>query len=929
MNYFHVETKKLQFECCHNIMKIVNDWESEFFNEAKEAHSIFSDEARNSIGKLLFDRIYFMSIQTLESLFNDEFVLRYPDCKWGVAFATQEMKNNTMQSLIGKLNDNPRLLYDNSPLLEVYIEKAIEQFSDMLNELIGRIAKDKEDICHVFFKDADFGKIIGIDGSKSDRHLGGRQALIIETYEGKFLYKPKRMKFDNILHQMVLELFPNIISLPKVIDCGEYGYAEYLSIEYADGNKEAKEFFYNLGGTMSLFKVFASTDFHVENILAKGVCPALVDLETFISHPQPGCKVKCVFYPNKAEDLFEKDCNNSIVFSGVLPNLRNGIELSPLLSKAKNTILPLVNGKHVDVRGYIEYLKKGFEDTYKSCMENKDRLLAYLDEISDCQTRVLLRNTDDYSVILKYMYASRTVKSGDNADAFIDRMEAAFSKYHEVNTESCDLISVEEINAIKQGDVPIFHCIINSKDLYLGDRRLIKDYFEESAYDNVKYRIEHLSEADLDFEIKLIIQSIEQAYIPATEAPSIKWKENKCLDFISFSDEAHKIFERVISKYIIGPSGMGGFADNKGVDNSFGYLDYLYGRRQSGVIAYMIEYYSVTGDERAKKIIAEYANKIIMRVDSLKKESKFIMPSESIGMTGLSGTIKTMIMAGKALKCAAYEKCAIDIMELELKLSLKDNNQISYYSGLAGALHILSREDKLRGSEYYYEIIDTISKELLKRQTLDTKYGIKGWDTLGKNYPISGLGNGVAGVGLALASAYSVIRSDELLYAYKDAFELEDKMFSEKLNNWPDFRKSPVADSSINGYCSGAPGIGSAYISLCKINIHDYENMLELAIDSVLSSNMHTRDHYCCGNASTIEFLFDAGKLLGRKDLIYEAHDRLERVCRIKAQKGEFSFMTSKYLNYSPLGLLEGISGLGHVLLKADNPELGNLILLD
>ena len=44
-----------------------------------------------------------------------------------------------------------------------------------------------------------------------------------------------------------------------------------------------------------------------------------------------------------------------------------------------------------------------------------------------------------------------------------------------------------------------------------------------------------------------------------------------------------------------------------------------------------------------------------------------------------------------------------------------------------------------------------------------------------------------------------------------------------------------------------------------------------------------------------------------------------------KAAKGQFTFLPDSYENYSPFGLLNGISGLGHLLLKAQGLAAGSL----
>ena len=67
-----------------------------------------------------------------------------------------------------------------------------------------------------------------IDGGQSDKHQNGRCACIITAEHGTFLYKPRNLKADTVLYEMVSELFSDIVVLPKALDFGQYGYAEYI-----------------------------------------------------------------------------------------------------------------------------------------------------------------------------------------------------------------------------------------------------------------------------------------------------------------------------------------------------------------------------------------------------------------------------------------------------------------------------------------------------------------------------------------------------------------------------------------------------------------------------------------------------------------------------------------------------------------------------
>ena len=182
-------------------------------------------------------------------------------------------------------------------------------------------------------------------------------------------------------------------------------------------------------------------------------------------------------------------------------------------------------------------------------------------------------------------------------------------------------------------------------------------------------------------------------------------------------------------------------------------------------------------------------------------------------------------------------------------------------------------------------------------QTLNTPHGILTWDTLGKKRAISGLGHGVAGVGLALASANQLFPSNKLRSAIRNAFELERLMYSDTLGTWCDYRDISSSAMAMNGLCSGAPGMGSVYLKLHAWGIADFDDDLEKAINKVISTEIMPRDHYCCGNSASIEFLFDAGRELNRPELSQDALRRLKEMTVRKSANGEFTFLPERYEN--------------------------------
>lgn len=899
------------------LIYFVNAWEDMFWNDDKPEQKLLTNYARYYIGIFLFNAYNQIAANTLDNLYKQELIHINPMLGWSTELATDEIREKAEYSLLEKLEQNPQILFDVSPLLSNQFKLCEQQFSEMIFEMLIRIQNDRKEISSAFFGGTDFGSILQIDGGQADKHNNGRCTCIITAEHGTFLYKPRNLRADTVLYNMVSELFSDTVILPKALDFGRYGYAEYIADEPAKTKEEAERFFYRLGGVCAIFHTFASTDFHCENILAKGEFPAVVDLETFLGVSNAA--------DAKIFDLFQKDLSHSLFFSGIIPKRRGDRELSPLLCKDKNSILPLIDGERADVRSYLSFFDEGFRTIYHRCIDNRSALLQYLECFSECRFRCLLRNTNDYGKLLQGLYSVKMLSSESYRNERLKSLRNASEQTaDEQERKKRSAVADEEFSSLLCGDVPIFHCIVDSKDLYSGEKCIVRNYFNRSIKENVRYNIDHLTDKECEFELGMIHHSLRCAHIPQNSPPC---KASRKEPVLSFAEEAAKVFDEIWEQRLICPSGKAGWLDHINDANSFGYLPVTYGMGEGGIAAFASEYYTATGDKRAEQITVDFLDKVSEAVSHFRSSGDLNSLADALGTLSIGGTIKASLMVARVLGSKKHIQCAVETVQLLSSIAPDKFTLVDYYSGLAGWLYLLCTNEELQVIPHYRELVISLCDHILALQTLNTPQGIPTWDTINKKRPISGLGHGVAGVGLALASAYRLFPSDKLRIAIQNAFEMERLLYSDRLKTWPDYRDSSAPAAAMNGYCSGAPGMGSVYLKLHTWGITDFDDDMEKAINKVISTDILSRDHYCCGNCSSIEFLLDAGRELERSDLTQNAMRRLNEVTERKAANGKYTFLPLQYENYSPPGLMNGLSGIGHLLLKADDLSLNCLLI--
>ena len=118
-----------------------------------------------------------------------------------------------------------------------------------------------------------------------------------------------------------------------------------------------------------------------------------------------------------------------------------------------------------------------------------------------------------------------------------------------------------------------------------------------------------------------------------------------------------------------------------------------------------------------------------------------------------------------------------------------------------------------------------------------------------------------------------------------------------------------------------------AYTRLKSLGVDDFDEDLKRALDFTVSTGPSQRDHYCCGNGAILESLIEAGNRLGDDKYTDEALKRAAFIVKRRDLKQKYSFLPEGYVNYEPLGQLNGLSGLGHVLLRLLKPELSGLFV--
>ena len=873
------------------------------------------------INKDLFIDILSMKLsslfsKTIESLTEEELKKISPVAEWGSKLCTDEEHEKARAIVREKIvQTKKQVLYDTSPAL-YNIEKTVcYNHSIMVQEVTERINAHRNEISRSLLNGRAFTEVTHISGDGADVHNHGRLTLTITTPEGKFLYKPRSCKTDEVLSELITSHFSDIVRVPRALDFGNYGFCEFINNRPAERKEEATAYYHNLGGVSALIHALGGTDFHCENFLADGRYPVPVDLETIIT---PTVRY---FYEKGELPRFLYDYNHSIAQSSLLPKSSKHLQFSPLLcTTSKNAGAPVVDGVIQTVRGYETAFFVGFDAIYDRCMELKEQITSAVLRLKDSPIRKLIRNTASYAKVITHLNRPDSARNSEEQQKIFDSL----SKYFlDNNLDHLIGIPQAEKASLSERDIPYFYTLGGSVDLYSDNVVAVKDYFKTSAVDNALERLNRLNSAEKQFEKSLISRALEYAIISKTPPCSFPDLRNAApMAQEEALELSGKLLKKIHDASFLSPSGKRGFLGHVGDGDSLSCMQMQFSNGVGGICAF--GFAAAALDSRWKSIAEDFAEIYQDYLDyyvQFFSDAELIPPERNdLGLaSGAAGIIATLSCAERFMPELSLHNTVKDVCTLLDIMPLEQCSVPDVYSGLSGLILSLYR---VRETVDVKRHVCRAADRLLELKTLACR-DLTLWSTLPKmERGISGYGHGCGGVGLALLRAWEMTGDERYRSAAEDAYAFEHIAYSERIATWPDFRSSPIPDRSQNGICSGAPGIALCLQAAQKAAFPFADVDMERAVSALRRQPMNFRDILCCGNCSAAEALIalglhdDAAALLGK----------IQKMAQIN---GDYSFMPPNMESFFVPNLFYGAAGLGYTLLRFAEPDRIPSIFID
>jgi type 2 lantibiotic biosynthesis protein LanM len=834
-------------------------------------------------------------------------------------------------------------------------------------ELLNRLCADWAEIVETFSPGRDLGRLTEVAADAGDTHREGRSVSILVFESGlRLVYKPRSLSVDVHFKELLEWLNERGDHPPfrpvRVVNRDGYGWAEFIKAEECSSADELRLFYRRQGGLLALLYALQATDFHLENLIAAGAHPVLIDLESLF-HP----RMKQTLAQRQGLAPAARALSESVMRVGMLPHRAwafdegDGIDMSglggtagqltpfPILSfenqatdelravrkrvempGAQNR--PTLRGAGIDLQDYIEDVSEGFTAVYRLLLRERGALLAAdgpLSKFAGDEVRAVLRATQTYAIFQTESFHPDVLRDALDRSRLFDRLWelGRLTPQHLRALPS-------EIRDLQQGDIPFFSSRPGSRDLWTSRNEHVPDFFEEDSLTAVRRCIEKLDEADLARQRWFIAASISSLKL------GLDQKTSGGPAFGGGGGDAGASRERLLDAARLAADRLEGLAIRDEANINWIGLALMGGRKWTllpltdalydgtGGIALFLAYLGdVLGEERytalARRILSNTRGRLdaAVRAGQLK-DLHGVGPG---GYNGFGGIIHVFSHASQLWKDASLLASAEAAAELLPPLIAADKS-LDIINGSAGCILNLLALYQCNSSPRALAIARLCADRLLQ-EARRMPQGIA-WDTAveGRS-PLTGFSHGATGIGHALLELGTAAGEERYVNAGLDAFRYERSVISAAEENWPDFRseegeaavKSERAEKFMWTWCHGAPGIGLGRLrALQRMSDEQIRADLRVAVKSTLERGGAVNYSLCHGSLGNLEFLSDAGRYLGDDDLLGEVRRHTASLLDGIHRRG---WVCGTPNGTETPGLMTGVSGIGYGLLRLAEPE--------
>jgi type 2 lantibiotic biosynthesis protein LanM len=817
-------------------------------------------------------------------------------------------------------------------------------FVNHITEALIRLNDNVTEIEKKFDIDINNKFINEIKCNEGDSHQKGK-AVIQFIFEGdnKIIYKPRNLEVTQSYNTLIkwFNEKSGLLKLPvnEGIYKKEYTFEKFVDYKSCNNEDQVKNYYIRFGEIVAIMHILCANDFHLENIIANGEYPDIIDLETLFQQVIP------LNLPDTADIEAKNKILDSVLITGMLPfiafrnNLEGkGIDISGLnggeqklpykilaptnfltdemryeykeyIREGSNN-LPMLDGKKVKFNEYSDLIIKGFEKTCKFIIQNKNLLIGdegILNIFKGKLVRQIMKGTQKYDIMLNFSYHPSCTKN------FLDR-EKLYENLWGFPYKNKEIIKYE-IQDMNFDDIPIFFIYPDSKNLICSNGEIIKDYFDETSFDRTINRIKKLDDDEVQKQVSYMLisfgeyENVSRSLLKKSNELFIKSVDKVKEEYeINFLDESVKLAEHILEKAVFSKDKKSITWDDviytkSGIWETGSVDEGLY-NGLSGIALYFHELYKFTGEQK-------YLNVSKTAIDFAAQKAMYVKDMSSF--TGRGALLFTLLAMHKDnnIECRAK----VDEIIKYIADNVDSISSIDWMSGAAGLIqNILNSYDVFK-DERYLELAEKIGINMMKQiSQLDAS-------TL-----LGGMAHGTSGICFSLFKLGSYTNNNSFVKEAVNMLSYDRGLFDKEKGVWVDKRKAD--GEAAYKWCHGSTAIGLSRLMLLKYYRDD-----EILSEIELAVNMATRaikedDCLCHGNFGDIDFLLCYYELTNNKEVLLEISKKIKNIFSYNRDIGSFRVKAIPY--FVPVSLFTGLSGIGYELLRLyDYKKVPSILKLD
>ena len=852
-------------------------------------------------------------------------------------------------------------LLDEYAVLARLLLTTAAQTAEAYAEFLHRFARDREDLVRGLFGGADPGPLAMVALSRGDTHDRGRSVGIARFTSGhRVVYKPRPPGVHRCFNA-VLDWYnrrvPESLSLRTLglVDRADYGWVEFVQPAPCRDADAAARYFRRQGALLAILHSLGGTDFHFENLMAVGDQPVPVDLETLLCPDLPRSSGSEVVDRDPAMTAYLE----AVGRVGLLPAVMTGhdgrpfdiggmggdrdavipfravnwadagtdeMSLSRVLPRLGSTHnRPSLDGADLDVVQFAAPLLDGFREGYRVIAAGRAQwagphglLSGFLGE----RVRIIARATREYIVLLKETTHPDALRDALDREQIFGVLWARSA----ADPGRTRLIR-HEVEDLWSGDVPLFTAAVGSRDVRATGGAIVEALLPETGVDRVERVLaamddRHLARQEWIVSAHLVTRTtgidLRAADVARETAPA-----------------GSTLTQRALAAARTVAARLEASAYREGRRLGWLGLDLVHGSRWQvaplsmdlyngypGIALFLAQLADVTGEQRYADLargvlgpIGEFAR------EQLNRDARAVSSAPPVGaFSGLAGTALILASAAALLDDADLDEPVVPLLEYVAdQISADDGFDV--IGGAAGCLAVAESLHADYGAAPHRLAERCV--ELLQAGAVPVGAGV-GWPAI-EGRPLLGFSHGASGIAWALWSYARRTGDAQARATAIRALDHEDAEYDERTGNWPDHREDEPADQYT--WCHGAPGIGLARAAMLAADpgFEAAARDLRRALAATERFGLYRNHCICHGELGNLELFAAAARSLPGHE---PRRAWRERATAVVAHIEQGRLMCGTPAGIETPGLMTGLAGIGHGLLRIAAPERVAPILL-